>query len=68
MTSLRNNGFGVMVPPQLDYVVIYFIQAGLRKKDALDFYKDHQANGWKGKKGKMIRDWKMYAWHWIWSR
>lgn len=64
----ENTGRGIDIAPDLKHVQIWFSQNGASDNMANEFYRYFQKNRWKGKKGKVIRDWKMYAWHWIWDR
>ncbi|MDR2271995.1 MAG: hypothetical protein LBF27_13910 [Sphingobacterium sp.] len=63
----NNKGRGKDIPPDIFHVKIWFSQNNSSEKMAVDFYKFYQRIKWRGKKGKKIRDWKMYAWHWIWK-
>lgn len=62
-----NSGKGKEIPPLKDHVVIWFLQNGASEQLANNFFYFYKKGNWIGKKGRLIRDWKMYAWHWIWK-
>ncbi len=61
------SGFGRQVPPRLQYVLIFFDQAGLSETEARRFYNHYEDMDWRGLKGAPIRNWKTKAQQWIWE-
>ncbi|KAA8480052.1 hypothetical protein BDE36_2404 [Arcticibacter tournemirensis] len=58
------NGFGREIPPDLEFVKIYFDQKGcghLTEK----FYNEQSRSGWKNARGGKVRNWKEAASEWI---
>ena len=59
-------GLGSQVPPDYLFVEIYFLQKGKTRLQACEFFKHYCTKGWKNAEGNLIKDWKIYAWQWIW--
>lgn len=66
-TKKPNGGHGKDMPPTLKHVIIYFDQKGQSPEAAEAFFKHHQSNKWKTKRGCSIHDWKAAANNWIWQ-
>lgn len=62
------DGYGRSIPPQINHVIIYFLQKGKSEKDALDFFYYYSEVKWRNRTGHLIKDWKMHAWEWIWNK
>lgn len=62
------NGFGKEVPPHIEHVIIYFLQKGQNKLVAIEFFHHYSIRKWKNQRGKKVRNWKIHAWAWVWSR
>jgi hypothetical protein len=62
-----DSGLGREIPPLLDHVFIFFDQAGFEMEEARKFYDHYAATGWKGIKGRPLRNWKTKAQEWIWE-
>lgn len=62
------NGYGNEVPPEIEYVYIYFLEKGFAKEHALCFFEHYQQKCWLNPTGKLILDWKRCAWQWIWNK
>lgn len=60
-------GSGAQVPPPLQYVLIFFDQAGFPETEAKRFYEHFQEMDWRGLKGGLIRNWKTKAQEWLWA-
>jgi len=63
----RNSGRGKDLPPDLAHVKIWFSQNKSSEIMAIEFYKFYKKKKWCGEDGRKLRDWKMYAWHWLWK-
>ncbi len=66
--TFQKAGLGSNIPPEKCHVVIYFIQKGKDEAEALRFYFHYSVMRWRNKKRRLIKDWKMHAWEWIWNR
>ena len=66
--DIQNEGFGKDIPPCRSHVVAWFVQMGQSEKAALAFYDCYDKNGWCNRAGKIIKNWKMTAWYWIWNK
>lgn len=53
-------GFGTEIPPQKQFVRIYFIQKGMSEQQADYFYLKYESVGW------TVKNWKTLASEWIW--
>lgn len=62
--SAERSGFGYQIPPEPEFVAIYFDQQGC-KDQAERFYQHYQNEGWKTTSGTDIRNWKVLAKDWI---
>jgi len=62
-----DRGLGRSVPPLFAHVEIYFLNNGFSSKDAQSFFQYYEARGWKGVKGKMLRNWKTLVSDWIYQ-
>lgn len=62
--SAEQSSFGYNVPPELEFVTIYFDQQGCSDQ-AERFYRHYQNEGWKTITGIDIRNWKVLAKDWI---
>lgn len=60
------SGFGNQIPPDMEHVMIWFLQKGSNEISALSFYKYYEDQRWLNSKGRVIKDWKMTAWEWFW--
>ena len=60
----RQKGFGFNVPPEPEFVSIYFDQQG-QPDEAERFYRYYQNGQWKTITGAKIRNWKVLAADWI---
>lgn len=58
-------GLGHSVPPLHAHVEIYFLQKGCDSQDAEAFFRYYEQRGWKGAKGKPLRNWKTLVCDWI---
>lgn len=69
MKNTRNqtSGYGNMIPPSKEHVIIWFLQNNSTKELAIDFYKKYATQHWRNNKGIAIKDWKMRAWDWLWN-
>jgi len=67
-TSDKVEGFGLIIPPAKQHVIIYFMQKGQEEISALQFYHTYSIENWCNKRGQKIKNWKMHAWDWIWSK
>lgn len=68
MSSAKTiTGLGRQVPPPLNYVLIFFDQAGFSETEARSFYNHYENMNWRGLKGGMIRNWKTKAQEWLWE-
>ena len=63
----RQKGFGFNVPPEPEFVAIYFDQQG-QAAEAERFHRHYQDEQWKTVKGVKIRNWKVLAAEWIYDR
>jgi hypothetical protein len=63
----RQKGFGFNVPPEPEFVSIYFDQQG-QPDEAERFYRYYQKEQWKTITGTKIRNWKVLAADWIFER
>lgn len=63
--SDTKNGTGAFVPPEVEQVVIYFIEKDCSKDTAMKFFNSMNRRGWKNLKGIKIKNWKQHAWAWI---
>lgn len=63
----RQKGFGFNVPPEPEFVAIYFDQQG-QAAEAERFYRHYENEGWKTITGAKIRNWKVLAADWIFER
>ena len=63
----QNVGFGKSVPPQWQYVKIYFVQKGLTEQAAKDFFQEQKNRKWKSENGIPVSNWKVLANDWIWN-
>jgi len=61
------SGLGRQVPPPLQYVLIFFDQAGFSETQARRFYNHYEDMYWRGVKGGLIRNWKTNAQEWFWE-
>lgn len=71
MGSLKDlviDGNGKVIPPVYDHVVIYFLQAGSSRDQALAFYSYYQSVFWRNKNRSIIKNWKICAWKWVWYK
>ncbi|SDE66647.1 hypothetical protein SAMN05216464_108145 [Mucilaginibacter pineti] len=57
-------GFGYSMPPEPEFVAIYFDQQGCSEQ-ADRFYRHYQNERWKTVTGADIRNWKVLAADWI---
>lgn len=64
----QKSGSGTLVPPEFNYVVIYFLQQGLSEKKASDFFLVCECSDWKTLAGKTFRSWKTQAAKFIWEQ
>lgn len=65
---LKLDGRGKIIPPAFWLVEIYFNQAGYSTSIAQEFYEYFESKAWRNPKGKVIKNWKMNAWIWIWNK
>lgn len=63
----QNAGFGKSVPPQWQYIKIYFVQKGLTEQVAKDFFQEKESKKWQTENGKPVLNWKAVANEWIWN-
>lgn len=61
-------GCGRQIPPDKMNVIIWFIEKGSKESTALAFLKFHQLRKWRNNRGNLMKDWKMRAWEWLWSK
>lgn len=61
------SGFGRQIPPNMEHVMIWFLQKGSNEIVALSFYDYYEDNRWLNSTGILIKNWKMTAWEWLWS-
>jgi hypothetical protein len=59
---------GIAIPPLKKHVLIYFSQQGQPLEMATDFFDAYEKAGWKNRKGRFIKNWKVHAWQWIWEK
>jgi hypothetical protein len=62
------NGLGTSVPPIKAHVQIYFSQHGQPPEAAEKFFDMYSVACWKNTRGRLISNWKVHAWQWIWER
>ncbi len=68
MSSAKiSSGLGRQVPPTLNYVLIFFDQAGFSETEARRFYNHYEGMDWRGLNGGLIRNWKTKAREWLWE-
>lgn len=60
-------GLGSTVPPSRRHVRAYFAEKGVIGL-ADQFFNQYESRAWLGRSGKLLKDWKMRAWQWIWGR
>jgi hypothetical protein len=60
-------GLGWQLPPNPEFVKIYFLQKGRSETEAVRFIQHFEASGWKRDTGNPIRNWKTMACDWIWE-
>ena len=60
----KHAGFGYIVPPEPEFVAIYFDQQGCAEQ-AERFYRHYQNERWQTTSGTNIRNWKVLAQDWI---
>lgn len=58
-------GLGRSIPPLFAHVEIYFLNNDCSSEDAAIFYRYYEERGWKGVKGKLLRNWKTLVSDWI---
>ena len=63
-----SKGLGTSVPPAKSDVLIYFSQQGQPEEMAEAFFDLYCRAGWENKKGRLISNWKVHAWQWIWHK
>ncbi|PST83085.1 hypothetical protein C7T94_10745 [Pedobacter yulinensis] len=63
-TYAETLGFGYNIPPEPEFVAIYFDQQGCGDQ-AESFYRHYQKERWKTITGAAIRNWKVLAAEWI---
>ncbi|MGN6639036.1 MAG: hypothetical protein ACTHJ8_09010 [Mucilaginibacter sp.] len=63
----QQGGLGSQVPPALEYVLIFFDQAGFPEEEARQFFQHHESSYWCGPRGRPINNWKTKAQEWIWE-
>lgn len=64
----QNLGTGKQIPPDARHVAIYFMEKGQSASNADAFFNYYQRKQWLNAQGVVIRNWKVTAWEWIWSR
>lgn len=62
----KESGFGYQMPPDFEYVVIYFSQKG-QANLAGNFFEEQSAGNWKTPTGFDIKNWKVAATEWIFN-
>ncbi len=64
----RPTGLGTGVPPDWNDVLVYFIQGGKSVSQARAFYDYFSKKAWHNARGKILRNWKVNAWQWMWLK
>jgi len=65
--QLLDRILGGGLPPTIHEVKMYFEQKGFPPLEAEHFFLLHSARGWRTRKGKVIRNWRIVAYQWILS-
>ena len=60
-------GHGCQIPPSRRHVQAYFLQKGIGAEKADVFFDYYESQKWHNRSGRLIKDWKMRAWQWIWA-
>ncbi|WP_293906188.1 hypothetical protein [Sphingobacterium sp. UBA5670] len=68
MANNKKTGLGMEFPPDLFHVTIYFSYYKRNQHSAAEFFNYYQAMDWKNRKGKLISNWKVLAWQWIFNK
>ena len=68
MDKNLRDGLGSTVPPSRRHVRAYFAEKGESCGLADQFFNQYESRAWLGRSGKLLKDWKMRAWQWIWGR
>lgn len=63
-----SSGFGSQCPPDEIHVRVYFLQQGSTITEAVKFFDYYKAKGWLNSDSRLINNWKVFAWKWIWQR
>jgi hypothetical protein len=63
-----STGFGSQCPPDEKYVRVYFLQQGASLVEAERFLSHYNGKRWQNAHSKALKNWKRFAWTWIWNR
>jgi hypothetical protein len=68
MRRYQTSGLGRDIPPEREYVEIYFLQCKKSIEAASEFFAHYSQRFWRSSNGEIIQDWKRLAWQWIWNK
>ena len=60
-----DRGIGTEIPPEFKLVELYFLANQSTSELAACFFEHFSCRAWKNRRGRLIRNWKVIAWQWI---